>query len=249
MPTLARAPRIAPARRLLASFVLLFCLACAGPRVATEPASGEASPLRVGFVVVDGVYNSELIAPYDIFHHSVFHTQPGMQVFTVAPSRDVITSFEGLRLIPDHSFKSAPPLDVMVVPSALHSMDSDLENEALIDYVREQGARARSVISLCDGAFVLAQAGLLDGLLCTTFPTDIEAFRERFPQLEVLEGLSFVHDGKLITSAGGALSYDAALHLSERLWGPEVAHGIGAGLVLDWDVSQVACRVTEHATP
>lgn len=240
------------ARFLLALLpaALLVGLGCAAAAPRFEPpTTHDPDALQVGFVIVDGVYNSELVAPFDIFHHSIFHVQPGMRVFTVAPSREVVTSFEGLRLLPDHDFASAPPLDVLVVPSALHSMDSDLDDAALIDYVREQGAHARVVLSLCDGAFVLAQAGLLDGLACTTFPSDVDAFRARFPQLDVREGLSFVHDGKAITSAGGARSYDAALHLAERLWGAQVAHGIGEGLVLDWDVSRVACRVTERAVP
>ena len=94
-------------------------------------------------------------------------------------------------------------------------------------------------MSLCDGAFILAQAGLLDGLQCTTFPSDIGRFRETFPQLDVKEGISFVSDGKAITSAGGAKSYDPALFLVEYLYGKKVADGVAAGLVIDWNVGQV----------
>ena len=72
-------------------------------------------------------------------------------------------------------------------------------------------------MSLCDGAFVLAKAGLLDGKTCTTFPGDIAALRERYPKANVIDGLSFVVDGKLITSAGGARSYDPALCPVERI--------------------------------
>lgn len=193
----------------------------------------------VGFLVVDGVYNSELMAPWDVFQHTIFHTEPGMRVVLVAPTRDVVTSFEGLRLLPDHGFADVPELDVLVVPSCEHSMDSDLENEALIAWVADVGGRADFVVSLCDGAFVLAEAGLLDGLRCTTFPSDIPAFRERFGATEVVEGVSFVHDGRAITSAGGAKSYDPAMYLCELLYGPEVVRGIGGGLLIDWDVEQV----------
>lgn len=194
---------------------------------------------NVGFLIVDGVYNSELIAPMDIFHHTIFHTDPipGMRVFTVAPTLDAITTFEGLRLLPDYAYTSdeVPAIDVLVVPSAEHSMDTDLENEALISWVKTVGEKAQYVISLCDGAFVLAKAGLVDGKESTTFPSDIARYREMFPQLTVHEGVSFVHDGKLITSAGGAISYDPALYLSEILYGTKAAKGIGRGLVLDWN--------------
>jgi len=235
---------------LLAALLLaLTAVACQAPQTPEPAASGAPRPLSVGFLIVDGVYNTELTAPYDIFHHSVFHTQPGMRVFTVGPDRDPVTTFEGLRLLPDHGFDDAPPIDVLVVPSAEHNMDSDLEDEALIGFVRERGTRAQLVLSLCDGAFVLAQAGLLDGLQCTTFPSDIEAFRARFPQLDVAEGVSFVHDGTAVTSAGGALSFDAALYVAERLYGVQAAEGMALGLCIDWALADIDHIRVEGARP
>ena len=193
------------------------------------------APVKVAFVITQGVYNSELMAPWDLFHHTVFHTDSGMHVFSVAPSKDLITTFEGIRLYPDYDFSTCPEPDILVVPSTLHSMDTDLKNEELISFVREKGKRADFVMSLCDGAFVLAQAGLLDNRKCTTFPGDIADFRKMFPHLEVLEELSFVHHKNAITSAGGALSYDPALYLINEIYGPKVATGVGKGMVIDWD--------------
>ena len=235
----------------LVAAVATLCGACgdASSEVHALPPSAldGAALLTVGFVVVDGVYNTELTAPMDMFHHTVFHAQPGMRVFTVGrgplPGNGPVTTFEGLRLLPDHDFESAPPVDVLVVPSAEHSMDTDLEDEALLGYVRRAGAEAAYVLSLCDGAFVLAAAGLLEGREATTFPADVARLREDFPGLVVHEGLSFVHDGKVVTSAGGALSFEAALYLCELIYGGEAADGIARGLVIDWDLGAVAHRV------
>ncbi len=195
--------------------------------------------LNVAFLIVDGVYNSELIAPYDIFHHTIFHTKPGMRVFTVAPEKDTVTTFEGIRILPDFSYAhdSLPKIDVLVVPSAEHSMDSDLENEGLIRFVKETSAAASYVMSLCDGAFVLAKAGVVDGHESTTFPSDIATYKKLFPSLKVHENVSFVHDGKLLTSAGGAKSYDVAIYLTHLLYGEKVAKGIASGLVIDWNLN------------
>ena len=132
---------------------------------------------------------------------------------------------------------------MLVVPSAEHSMDSDLEDEALIAFVRERGAAADLVMSLCDGAFVLAEAGLLDGHEATTFPSDIARFREMFPAVEVVEDVSFVRDRRTITSAGGALSFDAALYLAEVVYGADAARGMARGLCIDWDLGSVRHRV------
>lgn len=196
---------------------------------------------NVAFLIVDGVYNSELVAPMDILHHTVFHTDPGMKVFTVAPDMKTVTTFEGLNIIPDYAIgdEDLPRIDVLVVPSAEFSMTSDLENEKLIDFVATTGANTYYTMSLCDGAFVLAQAGLTDDHESTTFPSDIPRYRETFPALTVHEGVSFVHDGNLITSAGGAKSYDPALYLVELLYGKDAAIGIGKGLVIDWNLNNI----------
>ncbi len=150
----------------MSTFVLAVALLLA-PVSADDDA---AVPLRVGFLVVDGVYNSELMAPWDIFHHTVFHTEPGMEVFAVSPDGGPVRSFERLEIGAHCGFDDHPEIDVLVVPSAEHSMDSDLENEALLAWVRKVGSRAEFLVSLCDGAFVLAAAGLLDGLGSTPFP-------------------------------------------------------------------------------
>ena len=235
------------ARELLVGLGLVVGLAgaCRAPQAGPQaPGTGER-PLQVAFLVVDGVYNSELFAPLDVFQHTIFHTEPGMQVWLVGRTRRPVTTFEGQVVAVDHDLSSAPEIDVLVVPSAEHSMDSDLEDAALLDWVAERGGRARHVVSLCDGAFVLAAAGLLEGRTCTTFPGDVQAFRERFPALDVREGVLYVHDGPTITSAGGAQSYAPALHLVEQLYGSEVARGVGRGLVIDWDASRVPHLVVD----
>ncbi len=222
-------------RRLLAPALFLASFLWTPLFLAPVPlAAGEPAPLRVGFLVVDGVYNSELIAPYDIFHHTVFHTDPGMELFIVSPDGKPVTSFEGIEIGAHYSFGNAPTIDVLVVPSAEHSMDSDLEDEAMMTWVREVGAEADYLVSLCDGAFVLAAAELLDDVASTTFPGDLDRYEEMFPHLDVRRGVSFVHDGRALTSQGGARSYDVAMHLVDYLYGEKVAQGVARGMVIEW---------------
>lgn len=191
-------------------------------------------PLRAAFLVVDGVYNTELAAPYDVLQHTVFHAKPGIEVFTVSPDGQPVTTFEGLRIAPHYSFANAPQADILVLPSARGSMDKDLENRALIDWIRQTAGRARHVMSLCDGAFLLAKAGLLDGVPATTFPEDYERLTQMFPKVDLRVNVSFVDAGKFLTSQGGARSYDVAMYLVDKLYGQQVAQGVGKGLLIPW---------------
>ena len=186
--------------------VALPILLAAGTRVWAAPA---APPLRtVGFLVLPGVYNSELIAPYDVLDHVRFRTKDAPRVFTVPPKAGPVRTFEGLTLTPHYTFADAPAIDLLVVPSAEHNMDRDLEDAALIAWVRDA---------------------------------------KMFPRVKLQRGVIFVHDGKAVTSVGGARSYDPAMYLVERLYGDDARARIGEGLVLDWSRAAVKHRVAPGA--
>ncbi len=197
---------------------------------------------NVAFLIMDGVFNTELTAPFDIFHHTIFRDSiRPMNVFMVANQLEPIETFEGIRLLPDFNYLSdtLPRIDILVVPSAEHHLDSDLEDKAMLDFVRSTSEDADYVMSHCDGAFVLAKAGVLDGHESTTFPADVDEYKLMFPHLKVhpSDSILFVHDGKFITSAGGAKSFEASLYLCEILYGKKVADEIANGMVINWDLS------------
>jgi len=208
--------------------------------------------LQVGFLIMDGTYNTELTAPMDIYQHTIYHmvklkgNPGGMKVFTVAKTKNPITTFEGLKIIPDYSFEdNYPKIDVLVIPSAEHHLDTDLEDTTIINWVRRTGEQAKFITSHCDGAFVLAKSGLLNGLASTTFPGDVQKYQKAFPDLEIHDKVLFVHDGKAITSQGGAKSFEASLYLVELLYGKKVADGVADGLVIDWNVNEVPALIKE----
>jgi len=197
---------------------------------------------NVAFLIMNGTYNTEYTAPYDIFQHTQYRDGiKAMNTFTVANTLEPITTFEGIRILPDYDYTkdSLPKIDILVVPSAEHHLDSDLQDTVMINFVKKIDATAQFMTSHCDGAFVLAKAGLLNNVISTTFPSDIETYKKMFPELEVKDSVLFVHDGKYITSAGGAKSFEAALYLCELLYGKEIADSIAKGLVIDWNLEAV----------
>jgi len=70
--------------------------------------------------------------------------------------------------------------------------------------------------------------------------------RDMFPALDIRKEVLFVHDGKYITSAGGAKSFEAALYLCEYLYGSEIARSLAGGLVIDWKLEEVPHLVISH---
>lgn len=197
---------------------------------------------NVAFLIMNGTFNTELTAPYDIFQHTIFRKgiKP-MNVFTVANTDAPITTFEGMKIIPDFNYLNdkLPKIDILVIPSAEHHLDTDLDDEKMIAFVQKIDKEAQYITSHCDGAFVLAKAGLLKDKVSTTFPSDIDQMREMFPTLDIRKKVLFVHDDKYITSAGGAKSFEAALYFCEFLYGKEIAKQLAGGLVIDWNLEKV----------
>ena len=188
------------------------------------------------FVVVDGVFNSELMAPYDVLHHTRFRDERDyIEPVVVSPDGGPVTTFEGLTVEAHYSYATAPEADILVVPSTDGSLDRDLDDDAYLGYVARAAEAAEWVLTVCDGAFPLAATGALDGRVATTFPADRAALAERFPAVDVRDDVRLVVDGKYVTSVGGGMSYEPAFWLVERLWGPERVAGNAEGLVWPWD--------------
>ncbi len=234
---------------------LLFALGCSSKQQKqieeNQPVTNHTSPkleanrYNVAILIMDGTFNTEFTAPYDIFQHTQYRKGiKAMNVFTVANTNDVITTFEGMRVLPDFNYvtDSLPPIDILVVPSAEHHLDTDLEDTVMLNFVRKVDKTTTFVTSHCDGAFVLAKAGVLNGKASTTFPGDIATYRAMFPTLTIYDSLYIVHDGKYITTSGGARSFDGALYLCELLYGKQVAQRLAQGLVIDWQLEQVPHR-------
>jgi transcriptional regulator GlxA family with amidase domain len=233
--------------------ILLIVLSCEQTKSKEEKPENSTVQLvdgryNVAFLIMDGTFNTEFTAPFDIFQHTIFREGiKSMNVFTVAVTLAPVTTFEGVRILPDFSYRdeNLPKIDILVVPSAEHHLDTDLDNQELIDFVKRTADKAEYVTSHCDGAFVLAKSGILNDIESTTFPGDIEKYKTTFPQLTVHEDVFFVHDGRFITSAGGAKSFEAALYLTEVLYGKEIARDIAGGLVIDWNLETVPHIIVE----
>lgn len=213
---------------LVASLALVACQSSPAESTAV-PASAHvgAEQRNVGILVFDGLFITEYTAPFDIYKH----VGEQMNVFTVAPRAGTITTYEGVKLQPDHVFGDEPRIDVLVVPSGIHSVDTDLENAALIGWIQAKARDADYVTSHCWGAFLLAKAGLLDGSACTTFPSSIDDLQKKFPAVKARKDQRFVVTGKTITSNGGLAAYEAATYVVEQLFGKEKADSVATGLV------------------
>ncbi len=197
--------------------------------------------MNVGIVLFDDVELLDMAGPYEVFTTAArVHARaqaagvaPLFCVSTIGASLAPVRARAGLQLNPDHALHNHPPLTVTIVPGGV--VDRELGHAELLDWIAAQARTADILASVCTGAFLLAQAGVLDGLEATTHWEDIAALRDLRPGLPVREGVRWVDQGRVVTSAGIAAGIAMSLHLVERLHSRELAVRTARQMEFDWE--------------
>lgn len=192
----------------------------------------------VGILLFDEVEVLDAFGPFEVF--SVAQTSdPGdtgrnlFTVVTIGESGEPVRTRGGLIVTPHHSFENHPPLDILVVPGG-YGTRAQVTNPAALDWLRAQARHAELRTSVCTGAFLLAEIGLLDGHAATTHWGSIDRLREGYTGIDVRENVRFVDEGSIITSAGISAGIDMALHVVARLHGMDAAHATARYMEYDW---------------
>jgi transcriptional regulator GlxA family with amidase domain len=145
----------------------------------------------------------------------------GVEAFTITDSTDPVRGANGLRVLGDHTWETAPSIDLLVVPGG--NASAPAADEKLLERLRSINARGGLVTSVCTGAFVLQAAGLLEGKPASTHWGSVERLREL--GVDVRDE-RFVDAGDVVTSAGVSAGIDMALHLVARLHSTERAREV-----------------------
>lgn len=140
-----------------------------------------------------------------------------------------LTTGLGFTVTPTHGLDAAARADLVAFPAALRRSDYP---PAVLDTFRAAYERGAMLLSLCSGAFLLAEAGLLDGKRCTTHWKYAAEFAERFPAVELDPHVLYVDDGGIVTSAGSAAGLDACMHLMRREMGSAAAAATARRMVM-----------------
>ncbi|HEU5382806.1 MAG TPA: DJ-1/PfpI family protein [Ktedonobacteraceae bacterium] len=183
----------------------------------------------VGILIFDEVEVLDFCGPFEVFsvarpvepekqgdEHCLF------RVVTIAERDQIVTCRGGLLVQPHATIEQHPPLDILVVPGG-QGTRRERHNARVLDWIGQQDQQTQLTTSVCTGAFLLAERGLLNGRRATTHWASIAWMRETYPALEMLADQRVVDEGHIITSAGVSAGIDMSLHVVERLYGAEVA--------------------------
>lgn len=187
--------------------------------------------ITTGILLFDDMEELDFVGPWEVFTMARMFGHEDDRVVSIAEREGIVRAHKGMRVLPDYTFADAPALDVLIVPGGLGT-EKQVENPVLIDWIRKTSEQCTWVASVCTGSFLLHRAGLARGRRVTTHWAFIESLRKQ-GDIEVLEKVRFVHDGKLVTSAGVSAGIDMALWLVGQIHG--IPHARQTQHVMEYD--------------
>ena len=193
---------------------------------ASRPGPPDVDRKKVAILIFDGVQIIDYTGPWEVFG------QAGFEVFTIAQKPDPITTAFGMKVMPNRVFADNPKPDILLIPGG--NVLAAQKDPQTLQWLRESAEKAEVVLSVCNGAYILAKAGLLNGLTATTTAPLIDGLAAAAPNIKVVHDKRYVDNGKVITSAGLSAGIDGSLHVISRLLGKGRAQAIALGMEYDW---------------
>ncbi|MEM8893344.1 MAG: DJ-1/PfpI family protein [Bacteroidota bacterium] len=208
-------------------------------RTAAEQLELLDNKMTIAFYLQNNVEVLDFAGPMEVFAYA------GYEVFTVSKTKEPIKTQGILTFIPDYSIEDAPEADIMAFFGGNSGAASG--DKKVINWVKSRIDATDYFFSVCTGAFVMGEAGLLDGKTVTTFHDAIDGLTKSFPKANVRSDVRFVDNGNVITTAGVSAGIDGALHLVAKLDGLQAAKDAayymeydkwqpGEGLILDEEI-------------
>jgi putative intracellular protease/amidase len=202
------------------------CPAC-GMELIEKPVGGARFRPKVAILVFERVQIIDFAGPYEVFGTA------GYDVFTVGPSKTPIDTAMGLRITPRYDFTDSPQAEVLLVPGGgISSLQRDRERAT--EWLQATSAKAKYTLSVCNGSFILADVGLLNGRSATTTYGNLDRLRASYPQVKVTPEVRLTDNGSVLTSAGLSAGIDGALYVVEQFAGRGGAQMVALAMEYDW---------------
>lgn len=190
--------------------------------------------INIGIYIYDRAEVLDFSGPFEVFSTAVriCENDTPFNVFLVAQQLQPVVARGGYRVLPEYDFSNHPPIDLLLVVGGVHT--DEMDKSDVVAWLALQATNAKWVASVCTGAFLLAQAGIITDQSVTTHWEDIADLRRQFPTLNVQSDVRWVDEGRLTTSAGISAGIDMSLFLVSKLHSRPLAEATARQMEYDW---------------
>ncbi len=189
----------------------------------------DSASLTLGAIFYEGFELLDMYGPLERFGS----VGPELSIVTVAEQAGPVASFQGPKSLAEYGFDDCPRLDLVLLPGGFGTI-AQLQNEALLEFLRMRGDEAQVTMSVCSGSAILAKAGVLDGLRATSNKQFFALATGQGEKVDWVTEARWVDAGNFVTSSGVSAGMDMALAVIERLFGSERAEAIAVLTEYEW---------------
>ena len=187
-----------------------------------EGSGGHGSKMVVGLLLFDDCEELDFAGPWEVF--GIASGLEPLAVLSVSKDGKFVTCRYGLKVQPNYRFANCPSLDLLIVPGGRGARERVRNDAETIVFIKQHASRATTA-SVCTGALVLAQAGLLDGKRATTHSHYLDVLRG-YSKVNVVENERFIVEDRVATSAGISAGIDLSLELLRRTYGEKLVQDV-----------------------
>lgn len=190
--------------------------------------------MNVAIYIYENAEVLDFSGPFEVFSTASRMSSPKdlFNVFLIAQTAEPVVARGGFKVIPHYSFSHHPSIDVLVIVGGVHTQE--LRKPEVLRWVSDVANQAGTVASVCTGAFILAEAGLINNITVTTHWEDLQELANAYPALNVVGARRWVDEGKFVTSGGISAGIDMSLHLVAKFVTPELAERTARQMEFDW---------------
>lgn len=188
---------------------------------------------RVGFLLFENFTAMDIVGPLEAFSSVQEVSDCRYQILMIGLDKGGVRAESNMAMVADYTIHEITDLDTLIIPGGMGARDPIIQRQ-LVPWLVTQKTQIRRIVSICTGAFLVASAGLLDGMRATTHWAFTELFRTSFKKVKLLEDSLYVDNGSIATSAGIAAGIDLSLKLIENDYGSEIASKVARFMVVHY---------------
>jgi len=177
---------------------------------------------KIGILIFNEVEVLDFAGPFEVF--SLATTLEKKKIFdvsTISQTGEMITARNGLKVLPNLKFSDNYTFDILIIPGGYGAEEIQIKNLAVLNWIKSQ--KVKILASVCTGAFLLAECGLLENKKATTHWMDLDRLEKEYPNVEVIRNTKFVDEENIITSGGISAGINMSFHIVQKLFGAEIA--------------------------
>lgn len=192
--------------------------------------------LKVGILLFNEVEVLDFAGPFEVFSLASKNSEKLFEVVTIGESGEVISARNGLKVLPQVKLTDNLKVDILVIPGGYGAEEIEIRNKTVLDWIKNQKDKVKIMASVCTGAFLLAETGILDDKKATTHWMDMDRLEGEYPKVEVIRNVKFIDEDDVITSGGISAGINMSFHIVKKLFGPEVAKETAKRMEYDIDI-------------